>query len=426
MRDSSDIELIAKMIDQRQEKTVIVVSALWGVTDRLLRAANEPRYATRLVSDLRKQHLRFSPGLDDSIFAEKFDKVLFGIDKSLFNLSKSPESYVDVNTLLAAGERLSALVVAHELRKRNMDAHPVGSEDVGICLDGSDTASSVDIQTSIKKLDHAAFFGIPVITGWFGEGHDGNLALLSRGGSDHSAAAIARILDAQKLVLWKDVDGVLSINPRWGVKAEPIPYLGYDEARELSRMDAPVIHHTTVLPIRDHGIPIEVRNLHSKLDSYAPTIIGPGIIDSNQLKAIGCMRSIAKITAEVADVEKQSKVLGQMLLSLDKENITCWSVESSQTTIEIVVSQQQLTIAEGIVGNLSEISNVDYYSCLISFIGTNDLDVVYERLKKTNVEYSDLEYLNSTKLSVQFVANTEDIKLLMKQLSMIIVETSSA
>ena len=145
----------------------------------------------------------------------------------------------------------------------------------------------------------------------------------------------------------------------------------------------PVIHHTTVLPLGSR-YPNQVE-IYSKLDSYAPTIIEFGIIDSNQLKAIGCMRSIAKITAEVADVEKQSKVLGQMLLSLDKENITCWSVESSQTRIEIVVSQQQLTIAEGIVGNLSEISNVDYYSCLISFIGTNDLDVVYERLKKTNV-----------------------------------------
>ena len=426
LRDSSDIELIAKMIEQQEGKTVIVVSALWGVTDRLLRAANEPRYATRLVSDLRKQHLRFSPGIDESIFAEKFDRVLLGIDKSLFNLSKSPESYVDVNTLLAAGERLSALVVANELRKRNMDAHPVGSEDVGICLDGSDTASNVDIQTSIERLDHAAFFGTPVITGWFGEGRDGNLALLSRGGSDHSAAAIARILDAKKLILWKDVDGVLSINPRWGVKAEPIPYLGYDEARELSRMDAPVIHHTTVLPIRDYGIPIEVRNLHSNLDSYPPTIIGPGIIDSNHLKAIGCMRSIAKITAEIGDVEQHSKVLGQILLNMDKENITCWSVESSPTTIEIVVSQQQLTVAEKIVDNLLGISSVDYYSCLISFIGTNDLSVVHNRLKNTNVEYSDLEYLNSTKLSVQFVANTDDIKLLMKQLSMVVIKKTSA
>ncbi|MEC8242267.1 MAG: hypothetical protein VX023_00925 [Candidatus Thermoplasmatota archaeon] len=138
------------------------------------------------------------------------------------------------------------------------------------------------------------------------------------------------------------------------------------------------------------------------------------------------MRSIAKITAEIGDVEQQSKVLGQILLNLDKENITCWSVESSPTTIEIVVSQQQLTIAEKIVDNLLGISSVDYYSCLISFIGTNDLSVVHDRLKNTNVEYSDLEYLNSTKLSVQFIANTDDIKLLMKQLSTVVIKKTSA
>ncbi len=414
------------MIEKQEGKTVIVVSALWGVTDRLLRAANEPRYATRLVSDLRKQHLRFSPLIDESSFADKFNKVLAGIDKSLFNLSKSPESYVDVNTLLAAGERLSALVVANELRKRGMDSHPVGSEDVGICLNGSDTASNVDIETSVKKLDHAAFFGIPVITGWFGEGRDGNLALLSRGGSDHSAAAIAKILDAKKLILWKDVDGVLSINPRWGVETKPIPYLGYDEARELSRLDAPVIHHTTVIPIRDYGIPIEVRNLHSPIGVNAPTVIGPGIIDSNQLKAIGCMRSIAKITVDTAGIDNQSKLLGQILIDLDKENITCWSVESSQSKIEIVVSQQQLTITENVVSSRLEISNVELYSCLISFIGTNDIAVVEEKLNKTNTEYTNLEYLNSTKLSVQYVANTENIKQLMKRLSMVVAEKSNA
>ena len=425
LRDSSDIDLITKMIAKQQSKTIIVVSALWGVTDRLLRAANEPRYATRLVSDLRKQHLRFSPLLDVSIFAEKFTKVLAGIDKSLHNLSKNPESYVDVNTLLAAGERLSALVVANELRKQGMDAHPVGSEDVGICLNGTDTAASVDIENSIKKLDHAAFFGIPVITGWFGEGRDGNLALLSRGGSDHSAAAIARILDAKKLILWKDVDGVLSINPRWGVETKPIPYLGYDEARELSRMDAPVIHHTTVIPIKDFGIPIEVRNLNSKIEGNAPTVIGPNIIDSNQLKAVGCLRSVAKITTEIGDIENQGKILGQILIQMDKENITCWSVESSPSTIDIVVSQQQLTVAENIIQAESIITNVDLFSCLISFIGTNDRNIVEEQLKKAEANYSDLIYLNSTKLSVQYVANTVDIKQLMENLSAVVAKKRS-
>ena len=414
------------MINSQPGKKVIVVSALWGTTDRLLRAANEPRYATRLVSDLRKQHTRFSPFIDESIFAVKFNNVLAGIDKSLFNLSKNPESYVDVNTLLAAGERLSALVVANELRKKGLEAHPVGSEDVGICLDGTDTASSVDIENSIKKLDHSAFIGIPVITGWFGEGRDGNLALLSRGGSDHSAAAIARILDAKKLILWKDVDGVLSVNPRWGVEAKAIPYLGYDEARELSRMDAPVIHHTTMIPVKDHGIPIEIRNLHSQLESYAPTVIGPNIMESNHLKAIGCMRSIAKITAEIGDVSSQSKILGQILIQLDQENITCWSVKSSPSNIDIVVSQQQLQLAENVISTHLPITNVDYFSCLISFIGTNDENIVNSKLDEIKSDGVSLTYLNSTNLSVQYIADTDNIKRLMKILSSIVIEKPNA
>ena len=426
LRDSSDLEVIKRIIKSQPSKIVVVVSALWGTTDRLLRAANEPRYATRLVSDLRKQHLRFSPKIDESIFADKFNNVLSGIDKSLINLSKNPDSYVDINTLLAAGERLSALVVANELRKQGLDANAVGSEDVGICLDGSDNATSVDIEKSIQKLDHSAFRGIPIITGWFDEGRDGNLALLSRGGSDHTAAAIARILDAKKLILWKDVDGVLSVNPRWGVNAEPIPYLGYDEARELSRVDAPVIHHTTMMPVKDSGIPIEIRNLHSQFVDNAPTIIGPNIIQSNQLKAIGCMRSIAKITVEIGDIASQSKMLGQILVQLDQENVTCWSVKSSPSKVDFIVTQQQLTTTESVIQRSLPISNVEYYSCLISFIGTNNRDIIDDRVEKMNSNDLELSYLDSTELSVQYICNTEDVKNLMRKLSTIVLEKPRA
>lgn len=424
LRDSSDLDIISTIIKSQPSKIVVVVSALWGTTDRLLRAANEPRYATRLVSDLRKQHLRFSPGIDESIFAEKFNNVLLGIDKSLFNLSKNPESSVDVNTLLAAGERLSALVVANELRKQGLDANAVGSEDVGICLNGTDTATNVDIEKSITMLDHSAFRGIPVITGWFGEGKDGNLALLSRGGSDHTAAAVARILDAKKLILWKDVDGVLSVNPRWGVNSKPIPYLGYDEARELSRVDAPVIHHTTMSPVKDYGIPIEIRNLHSPYTDSAPTIIGPNIIQSNQLKAIGCMRSVVKISAEIGDIISQSKVLGQLLIELDQENITCWSVKSSPSKVDFIVSQQELTVTSEVIQRSLPISHIEFYSCLISFIGTNNREVIDDRISGIKTAELELTYLDSTELSVQYLCNTDDIINLMKSLSNVVLKKS--
>ena len=425
LRDSSDLTRISSIIEAQKGNAVIVVSALWGATDRLIRAANEPRYATKLVSDLKKQHIRFSSDIEESIFAKKFANVLQGIDKSLLKLSKNPESTVDINTLLAAGERLSALVVANELRKHGLEAHPVGSEDIGICLNGVNSASNVDIEKSIKTLDYSAFTGIPVVTGWFGEGLDGQLALLSRGGSDHSAAAIARILDAKKLILWKDVDGILSINPRWAVSTNSIPYLGYDEARELSRLDAPVIHHTTMIPLKDVGIPIEVRNLNSPINTNAPTIIGPNIIQSGEIKAIGCMRSISCITAQSGDIEDQSKKLGQVLIELDNNNITCWSIKSNPSSVDIVVSQQQSALAHKIIRKSLPVSNTTNHSCLISFIGTSDKDLVNKKIDYVTQFSTEMSYLNCTELSVQYIADTRDIKKLMKDLSQVLVNNKS-
>lgn len=425
LRDSSDLSRISSIIETQKGNAVIVVSALWGATDRLIRAANEPRYATKLVSDLKKLHIRFSSDIEESIFAKKFANVLQGIDKSLLKLSKNPESTVDINTLLAAGERLSALVVANELRKHGLEAHPLGSEDIGICLNGVNSASNVDIEKSIKTLDYSAFTGIPVVTGWFGEGLDGQLALLSRGGSDHSAAAIARILDAKKLVLWKDVDGILSINPRWAVSTNSIPYLGYDEARELSRLDAPVIHHTTMIPLKDVGIPIEVRNLNSPINTNAPTIIGPNIIQSGEIKAIGCMRSISCITAQSGDIEDQSKKLGQVLIELDNKNITCWSIKSNPSSVDIVVSQQQSALAHNIIRKSLPVSNTTNHSCLISFIGTSDKDLVNKKIDYVTQVSTEMSYLNCTELSVQYIADTRDIKKLMQDLSQVVVNNKS-
>ena len=425
LRDSSDLSRISSIIEAQKGNAVIVVSALWGATDRLIRAANEPRYATKLVSDLKKQHIRFSSDIEESIFAKKFANVLQGIDKSLLKLSKNPESTVDINTLLAAGERLSALVVANELRKHGLEAHPVGSEDIGICLNGVNSASNVDIEKSIKTLDYSAFTGIPVVTGWFGEGLDGQLALLSRGGSDHSAAAIARILDAKKLILWKDVDGILSINPRWAVSTNSIPYLGYDEARELSRLDAPVIHHTTMIPLKDVGIPIEIRNLNSPINTDAPTIIGPNIIQSGEIKAIGCMRSISCVTAQSGDIEDQSKKLGQVLIELDNNNITCWSIKSNPSSVDIVVSQQQSALAHKIIRKSLPVSNTTNHSCLISFIGTSEKDLVNKKIDYITQFSTEMSYLNCTELSVQYIADTRDIKKLMKDLSQVLVHNKS-
>ncbi len=150
LRDSADLDRIAEVV-QGDHQSIVIVSALWGTTDRLYRAAKEPRYASRLVHDLSAQHLRFAPGLDTSNNAHLFSLVLHSIKDSLRELAQQPDDKAALNRLLASGERLSALVVAHRLQQRGLDAYPLGAEDIGITLDGNYSATHVDLQASSTK-----------------------------------------------------------------------------------------------------------------------------------------------------------------------------------------------------------------------------------------------------------------------------------
>ena len=103
LRDASDLESIACIVEEAEGQVVLVVSALWGTTDRLMRAAQEPRYAGRLVNDLASHHLRFVPTLIDSPLYDTFQRVLDGIEDSLAALA-SGERLVPGSDLMRLGQ----------------------------------------------------------------------------------------------------------------------------------------------------------------------------------------------------------------------------------------------------------------------------------------------------------------------------------
>ncbi len=363
LRERNDIDRIAETIKNFDGTPIVVVSAVWGMTDRLMRAANEPRFAGRLVRDLRFQHLLFAPGLDQGPFSKLFESVLNGISKELVKLTSDEPSIRSKNLILAAGERLSALVVAHRLREFGLNTHPVGAEDVGLKLKGKGISSRIDMERSNKFLDREALIGIPILTGWFGEGEDGEIAILSRGGSDHSAAAIANLMNASKLILWKDVDGIKQLNPRWGIETDSIPYLGYNEATELSKHGTSVIHPATVIPLISEGIPLEIRNMNSDILTLAPTIVGPDLKTENNVKAIGCKPGVAII-------KHDSPLSSEILAILEDNDVTTWHVESSPDSLRIILPNYDLHHLEGILSG-----EIEHWSAIITVIGSNSIQL---------------------------------------------------
>jgi aspartate kinase len=393
LRDKADIDRIGQLVSSFAAKPVIVVSALWGVTDRLMRAANEPHYAGKLVEDLRRQHLRFSPGIEESMYYEKFNKILKMISSDLVTLSTEPSIPAARNRILAAGERLSALVVAHRLQHFGLDTHPVGAEDIGLRLKGRNALKMVDLKNSKLTLSRDNIEGIPILTGWFGEGDDGEIAILTRGGSDHSASAFANLLKANRVILWKDVDGILALNPRWGIASPTIDYLGYGEAMELSIHGASILHPFTVEPLIESGIPLEIRNVSHKIGREATTMIGPDILSSpSEIKAIGCKTGVAIITTP-------KPLQNEFFQIIEEEGITVWSLNSTPSGSRLIISTHDLeTIEPGI-----EEAKIEYRTAIISMVG-NGIDTTI--LELLNLE---IEVISESKHGLRLILETDDL-----------------
>ncbi len=393
LRDKGDIDRIGQLVCSFEATPVIVVSALWGVTDRLMRAANDPHYAGRLVEDLRRQHLRFSPGIEESIYYDKFIKILKGISSDLVILSTEPSTPAARNRILAAGERLSALVVAHRLQHLGLDAHPVGAEDIGLRLKGKTAAKIVDLENSKLTLSRGNITGIPILTGWFGEGDDGEIAILTRGGSDHSASAFANLLKANRVILWKDVDGILALNPRWGIASQTIDYLGYGEAMELSIHGASILHPFTVEPLIKSGIPMEIRNVSHEVGTNEKTMIGPDILSSpSEIKAIGCKTGVVIITTPRPLKNKFFQII-------EEEAITVWSLNSTPSGSRLIISAHDLEMIEP---GLEE-AKIEYRTAIVSMVG-NGIDT-------TIVDLLDLEteVISESKHGLRLILETDDL-----------------
>jgi aspartate kinase len=403
LRGASDLQHIAEIVLEAEHPVVIVVSALWGTTDRLMRAAQEPRYAGRLVNDLASHHLRFAPTLVDSPLYDVFQRVLGGIEESLDALASDRNDTVAYNRLLAAGERLSALVIAHDLSQRGLNAHPVGAEDIGLCLDGINMARTVDMQRSAMKMDFSAFYGIPVVTGWFGEGKDGNVALLGRGGSDHTATALGALLHAKRVVLWKDVLGIYPINPRWGVASAPIPYLGYSEAIEFANADATILHPATVEPVYEIGIPIEIRQLTGHRNSRLKTVIGPDIEGPSIIKGIACIPKVACVDVEVKYSQDVAMDLSRLIQRFNEQEIRICSFETTSSRWRFVFPQHEVNRSLELIREIAPTVSYEYYAAMLSFIGCKDADMLNHMLNDHHVEPTIHVTSSSTHLLTQRV-----------------------
>jgi aspartokinase/homoserine dehydrogenase 1 len=270
---------------------VAVVSAMKGITDRLLAVAKTLEAGCRTDARRDAQHifalhlqvlrdLRLAPQEHARI---EHDLELLGRDllhdASPETQPSSAERAALEDRLASNGERFSARLFAAALEKSGVPAVPVSSSEFVLTCDTFRDAHPQIEETRRRGreilLPLFADGLVPVVTGFIGATRDGRITTLGRNSSDFSGALIAHVVDADELVIWTDVDGIYTANPREAAEAKLLHELSYDQAHALAAAGAKVLH-AKVLPLAaETEMVVWVRNTFNP--HVRGTRIGPGI-----------------------------------------------------------------------------------------------------------------------------------------------------
>ena len=255
---------------------VVVVSALSGVTDRLLgiaalAGAGDVEGARTSLQELRQRHITVSEVITDAALRaavvaalnREFDE-LERVVQALTVLQEVSPRWLD--TLAASGEILSSQVIAAALTSHKLLASWVDARQA-IVTDSEHTAAApLFEETTAALMTHAdpplAAGRIPVIGGFVGASANGVTTTLGRGGSDFSAAIVGACLGASEIQIWTDVDGMLTADPRIVKAPQVVPHLSFAEASELAYFGAKVLHPATIQPAVARNIPVRILNSH--------------------------------------------------------------------------------------------------------------------------------------------------------------------
>lgn len=265
-------ERISRVVDillGREERQVIVISAMQGVTDALIslvkQAAARDGAWGEALGTLERRHVDtaltlLGPKADPVL--EKFKVEFASLRDLLYVQSLVGAVSGDLMDLVSGlGEVWSSTLVDAAFRARGATSRWLDAREV-LVVEKSDLGAMVHWEVSQKKLDqHFPGQGArTIVTGFVARTKDRRITTLGRNGSDYSGAIFAALFGARELHIWSDVDGVLSADPRLVKEAVLIKQLSYAEACELAYFGAKVIHPQTMAPAFERHIPIIARN----------------------------------------------------------------------------------------------------------------------------------------------------------------------
>ncbi len=364
---ASQFKKVKDIITSNENRKVVVVSALGK------RESSDTKITDLLY--IIHAHLKYSVAIDDvwnllySRFVEvKNDlKINYDIESDLEELKNSLTKNTSDAYLVSRGEYLTAKLMSSYLGFEFVDAKDL----IVFNYDGTINYEF----TEAKVNDNFNASGI-VVPGFYGAYPNGEIKLLSRGGSDVTGSILAKSLNANIYENWTDVSGIMMADPRLVNNPKVVKELTYEELRELSYMGANVLHEETIFPIQALDIPINIKNTNSPNDEG--TYIRSKCTDTSSIiTGIAGKKDFLAISIYKKHMSNEVGFLKKVLTVLEKYNISIEHVPTGIDNVSVVVSKEQLERnLHKICEDIKNSSNADMVEvsepmALIAIVGRN-------------------------------------------------------
>lgn len=347
------------------KRPIVVLSAMGDTTDHLLEAADAALTGIITLEAIEKLHKHTAAEL--GIPVTEIDTLLGELRTLLTGISMlrevTPRSR---DYLVAFGERLSVRLMSAYLNSISVRAEFKDAWDVGFISDSNYTSADLLPETweNIRKIMGPYSKGkkgdgmpMPIVTGFIAKDKKGFITTLGRGGSDLTATILGAALRVEEVQTWKDVDGILTTDPRIVKEARTVPVATYDEVAELAYFGAQVLHPRSMQPCLQTGTPVRVKNSYN-IDAPGSIIVTKHETQPTPVRAITTKKSVTLIDIVSTRMLGQYGFLAKVFDSFAAHSISVDVVATSEVSVSLTVDSKKADLA-GLRQDLEKYASID-------------------------------------------------------------------
>ena len=433
VQDAKAIERVAAIVKERlAQRPVVVVSAMAKVTDQLLAmsraaGAGDRKTALKLCRALQERHYDTAGELLGTALFSDFHSELGGDFENLEELLRGISAVGELTPrttdhVAAYGEMLSSKIVAAAFNALGLASAHVDSREC-IVTDGAHTKAAplfaeTDERLRVKVQPLLDKGLVPVMGGFIAATKAGVTTTIGRGGSDYSAAIFGAGLNADRIEIWTDVDGMMTTDPRLCPDARRIRVISFEEAAELAYFGAKVLHPATVLPAVQKNIPVYI------LNSQNPTCEGTRITakappSRNSFKAIAVKKRITIVDVAAPRMLLAHGFLKAIFEAFDRHRIPVDVVSTSEVSISLTVDSNESIPA--LAADLAKLADVKYEGrkAIVCVVGENLRNTpgiaarIFTEVRDVNIRMISQ---GASEINITFVVEEDSIPQVVKQL----------